>query len=120
MTEPSNQLDRCLTAREFLAISAHADRVFSMRLHGLICAMAAGTPMLGLSYDPKIDAFMEQAGLGKFCLPFDSFTSEAAMSLCAEFDDLPPQKHQELEARCREMRDIAWEPARKAIELLSQ
>ncbi|MDR3710194.1 MAG: polysaccharide pyruvyl transferase CsaB [Capsulimonadaceae bacterium] len=36
--------------------------VIGMRLHALILAAAARTPMLALSYDPKIDAFMTEIG----------------------------------------------------------
>ena len=103
-------IGRCLTAREFLALTALADRVFSMRLHGLICAMAVNTPMLGLSYDPKVDAFMEQAGLGKYCLSFDNLDIELAKSLMEG-----PSPNPE---RCAEMRQLAWETAEMAVELL--
>ena len=118
MTEQPRRLDYCVTACEFLALSAQAKMVFSMRLHGLICAFAAGTPMLGLSYDPKVDAFMEQAGCSRYCLPFDGFDCGTAESLLAELNSLPPQSKLERETHCREMRNKAWETARKAVELL--
>ena len=114
MTERPRCLDRCLDAHEFIKLTARADMVFSMRLHGLICAFAAGTPMLGLSYDPKVDAFMEQAGLGRYCLHFDSFDSKSAEILMSELEDLPPQLVHDLEERRKAMRDMAWETARKA------
>ena len=37
--------------------------VFGMRLHALIYAANRGVPMLGLSYDPKIDHFLARLGL---------------------------------------------------------
>ncbi len=37
--------------------------VLSMRLHGLIFALAGGVPAAGISYDPKVDAFCTEAGL---------------------------------------------------------
>jgi len=64
-------IERCMEAREFLALAVLADRVFSMRLHGLICAMAVGTPFIGLSYDPKVDAFMSQTSMENYCLSYD-------------------------------------------------
>ena len=116
MAEVPLRLDKCLTARQFLALSAHACMVFSMRLHGLICAFAVGTPILGLSYDPKVEAFMEQAGLGKYCMSFDSFSKDTAQRLAAELDIPPPQSTQE--PRRQEMRNLAWRAAQKAAELL--
>jgi len=104
-------IDKCLSAREFLSLAASADRVFSMRLHGLICAMAMGTPMLGVSYDPKIDAFMEQAGAEKYCLHFDDFDIAKAQQL---LDETPPS----METRRLELKEQAWETARVAIGLL--
>lgn len=37
--------------------------VVSMRLHGLIFALQGGVPAAGVSYDPKVDAFCQEAGL---------------------------------------------------------
>ena len=71
-------LEECLTAQQFITLVSSADCVLSMRLHGLICAMAMEVPMLALSYDPKVEAFMKQAGLEKFCFQYDEFNREAA------------------------------------------
>ena len=37
--------------------------VLSMRLHGLVFALRDGVPAAGVSYDPKVDAFCDEAGL---------------------------------------------------------
>ena len=111
-------VDKCLTAREFLALTAQADRVFSMRLHGLISAMAVGTQMAGISYDPKVDAFMEQAGLEEYCLPFDDFSLETAAQLMERLDSPPSSNIHVNEERRLEMQKLAWKAAEKAIELL--
>ena len=120
MTTRPYCIDRCLTAHEFLALVAFTDRVFSMRLHGLICAMAAGTPMIGLSYDPKVDAFMEQAGLERYCMFVDDFDVNAARRLMEELDNLPFQFRQEREARRTRMHEMAWETADVAVWLLGE
>ena len=119
MAEKPYLLDKCLTAREFLALTARADMVFSMRLHGLICALAVGTPMLGISYDPKVGAFMEQAGLEEYCLPCEDFTCEAAEQLFEELESFSPNPQEWLEERRREMRGMAAQTAQKAAELLT-
>ena len=119
MTEKPYLLDKCMSAREFLALTARADMVFSMRLHGLICAYAVETPIIALSYDPKVDAFMEQAGLEEYCLSYDSFNCEAAEVLFAELESFLQNKQKWLEERRREMRDMAVETAKKAAQLLT-
>jgi len=111
-------IERCLTAHEFLALTALADKVFSMRLHGLICAMAMGTPMLALSYDPKVEAFMEQAGLERYCQSFENFDVETTKRWMEEMDNLPFQFRQEREARRLELQDLAWDTADVAVWLL--
>jgi len=47
------------SAEDMLAIAAGARLAIGMRLHCLIYAAAAGVPVIGLSYDPKIDALMK-------------------------------------------------------------
>ena len=111
-------LDKCLSAHQFLALIARADKVFSMRLHGLICAMAVGTPMVALSYDPKVDAFMEQADMESFCLSYDNLDSKSAIPLLDGLDELSARKLEGLQARRLEMHELAWETARMATGLL--
>jgi polysaccharide pyruvyl transferase CsaB len=47
---------------EVLDAIGSARLVIGMRLHALILAAAAGTPAVGISYDPKVDAFANRAG----------------------------------------------------------
>lgn len=44
---------------EMLSLIGNLDLLIGVRLHSLIYAAVAGVPMLGISYDPKIDAFLE-------------------------------------------------------------
>ena len=118
-------IERCLSAKEFIAMAAIADRVFSMRLHGLICAAAVGTPMIGLSYDPKVDAFMKQLGMEAFCLQYDNFTVPAAEAMMAQLSSDAPDSNSDASETDRlslphiqDMRQLAWEPAKIAINLL--
>ncbi len=46
------------SAGEMLSVLAGAKLTIGMRLHCLIYAAVAGVPMIGLSYDPKIDALL--------------------------------------------------------------
>ncbi|MCL2227702.1 MAG: polysaccharide pyruvyl transferase CsaB [Oscillospiraceae bacterium] len=115
MTSQPYIIETCLTAKEFLALAEISDRVFSMRLHGLICAMAVGTPMVGLSYDPKVDSFMKQAGIEDFCLSYDDADLESrGIALFEKTEEPSPS----LKLRRQEMQKLAWATAKKAIKLM--
>jgi len=117
MKQPPFYLDTVLTPTRFLALTAHADTVFSMRLHGLICAMAAGTPMLALSYNPKVDAFMQQIKMERYCLPLDGFDSKTAFRLLQNLDALTGECLQEMNTQRTHLQTLAMEPAKIALEL---
>ena len=57
--------------------------VVSMRLHALIFASSVGTPLVAVSYDPKVTGFMHYIGQ-KHCVYFEDVTAE---NLCALTDD---------------------------------
>lgn len=52
-----------MPARELLALIAGCDLLIGMRLHALVFAALAGVPLVGISYDPKVDGLMEQLGM---------------------------------------------------------
>lgn len=69
MLDPDGSLDRKLDA------IASASVVIGVRLHSLVLAAAAGVPALAISYDAKVDAFAQRAGipvLGSTAGPLDS------------------------------------------------
>lgn len=49
--------------QQMLLEVSRCDALFGMRLHALIYAANQMVPMLGLSYDPKIDQFLQRLGL---------------------------------------------------------
>jgi hypothetical protein len=59
---------RIADLRKCLALYEQSDVVVSSGLHGCIIAVAMGRPVLAVSGDWKIDAFMEAAGLGDWVL----------------------------------------------------
>jgi polysaccharide pyruvyl transferase CsaB len=58
----SEVVSRACTPDEMMNLIAHCDLLIGMRLHSLIFAAIDGLPMLGLSYDPKVEAFMKSIG----------------------------------------------------------
>lgn len=47
---------------ELLAIFRELDFMVAIRLHALIMGAVAGLPLAGITYDPKIDAFLQRLG----------------------------------------------------------
>lgn len=50
------------TIEELFSIIGNLDALVGMRLHALIMAAVMGVPQVGVSYDPKVDRFMELVG----------------------------------------------------------
>ena len=55
-------LDDEYTTSELLSIVGNMDLLLAVRLHALIFAGVMGVPMIGISYDPKVDRFMDSIG----------------------------------------------------------
>ena len=62
MEEDAVVLDGEYTTEEFLSIVGSMDFMIGIRLHALIFACVMQVPMLGVSYDPKVDRFLETLG----------------------------------------------------------
>lgn len=57
---------RPLRVSEMLSLTAQLDVLVGTRLHSLIVSAICGTPMIAVSYDPKIEYFMETIDRGIF------------------------------------------------------
>lgn len=56
------------TARYAQALIKRCQLVVGMRLHAAILALNEATPVVALSYDPKVASLMKQAGLREYCI----------------------------------------------------
>ena len=61
-------LDGNYSPQETMEILANGDMVIAMRLHGLIMSSVLVKPIVAISYDPKVDSFM-QLLRNPYCLP---------------------------------------------------
>lgn len=108
---------RGLSAREVIGLVGRMSFAVGMRLHMLIYAQAAGVPAVGLSYDPKIDAFMGYAhqipALDASKLDVSELLS-VAEKICAERDSICKK----IQNRAVELRELCTLDAQTALELL--
>lgn len=84
-------------SEDLLSVVGNMDLMVGVRLHALIYAAVMGVPMLGISYDPKIDAFLGTLGMSpvsnveeftveRFAPAFDrtlALRAEVSKSICA-------------------------------------
>ena len=87
----------------------------SMRLHGLIFALAGGASPVGLSYDPKVAAFCEENGL-----PWQGISDVTEQSLCALMDRAMEADAESLSVTAEKLRRRERANAAAAWELLGR
>lgn len=63
-----------------IGILARMDLVLAIRLHALMFAAARGVPVVGVSYDVKIDGFLDYIGETR-CVPLRGVTADALCPL---------------------------------------
>lgn len=63
MKEKSVSLGAGVDYNELLAVTANFDLAVGMRLHFLIFSVLFGVPAIGLTYDPKVNRFLQSVGL---------------------------------------------------------
>lgn len=69
-------------AEELIGMLSSMDLVVGMRLHALIFSTAGGTPVVGVSYDVKVDSFIKDIG-STACIPLSELSADR---LCGEID----------------------------------
>lgn len=70
------------SVEEIIGMLGSMEAVVGMRLHSLIFATAGGAPVIGISYDVKVDSFIKDIG-SDACISLKSLTKER---LCKEID----------------------------------
>lgn len=62
MHTPHHIMRDVLPAHLTIGVLSRMRAVISMRLHGLIFSAGQGVPLVGVSYDPKVEAFLQYIG----------------------------------------------------------
>lgn len=110
-------LDEEFSTGELLSLVGCMDLLLSIRLHALIFAGVMNVPMLGISYDPKIDRFLDSIGEA----PVGGLESvTAAQIVRAAQKKLSAASTLRGSNLFKSLHDRALENARLAIELLKR
>lgn len=102
------------STHEILSLVGCMDILISIRLHALIFAGVMNVPMLGISYDPKIERFLDSIGEK----PLGTLENVTAEKI---FDGVISKLNKKIlhnESQLKNLRESAWQNARLAIELL--
>ena len=114
---PANLLTSCPSPELAIALSARMDVALSMRLHALIFAAVHGVPLVGVVYDPKVSAFLDDAGQDLYT-QLDQVTPEL---LCALVDAAAARRQdsQALAEKTARLIRLERENSRTAARLLT-
>lgn len=114
--QPCTVLKDEYTTTEFLSLVGNMDLMIGIRLHALIFAGVMGVPMVGVSYDPKIDRFLESVG-EKPAGDLETITAEEIMAeVRRKWNDKQTFRKQNAEL-LKELRDLAARNAELALNL---
>lgn len=120
MKSPYVILKNKYTIPELLGIISRMKAVVGMRLHALIYAANTKVPMIGLSYDSKVSAFMQMVGLPEYATsPLDSLQYEDLISLIDKLMENRDIIIDNLHLTIPQLTEKAYKSAIYASELLS-
>lgn len=107
------------TTSELLSLVGNLDLLIGIRLHALIFAAVMHVPMAGISYDPKIDRFLETIG-EKHVGTLKTVTADSLMTRVHELWAERKQPNREREERINLLRKKAFQNAELALSLLKK
>lgn len=105
-------IKRNLSSKEHLALIALFHTMIAMRLHALIFAASRAVPFAGISYDPKIDAFLKLFDLKPLAADYSEMKQEVYQVI--ENRDV----QEDIRSKSVNMRKMSEENARLAIKLI--
>ena len=117
MKQNCTVIDEELTTAEIVSLVGCMDILISIRLHALIFAGIMGVPVLGISYDPKIERFLDSIG-EKPLGTLSDITAEKIFDGVTE--KLSCKKNLRDDSQLQNLRESAIQNARLAIELLQK
>jgi len=119
MDQEAYYLKEMYDPEEILAIAKSFDLIVGMRLHALINGVVAGVPVVGLSYDPKIDRFLNQIG-HQSLITVKDLKAQTLIEVVNWAYTRRKQICQEMEIRMQALRERARKNAFLAVELLGK
>ena len=105
------------TTSELLSLVGNFDMLIGIRLHALIFAAVMHVPMVGISYDPKIERFLETLGEHKIGT-LQNITVENLLMKVRQLWDITNNRQKSEQSNS--LREKAFRNAELALELIAQ
>ncbi len=102
---------------EVVGIVHACDLVLGMRLHTLVYAVGGGVPVIGISYDPKVQGFMEYIE-NPYVVDMENIEAEKLCSYVDEIYKAYDKVQEILQEKANALKNKAEDNADKAIALL--
>ncbi len=103
------RLERISTLEELCGLYAKCDAVVATRFHGILIALRAGKPVLGICYYRKSRELLESFGLGAYAVDIDKLGSARLIdhiaALAASEDSVVKQMREGVETRRQQLRE---------------
>ena len=114
MRSPGTIARDVFPARLTMGILSRMEGVISMRLHGLIFSAGQGVPVTGVSYDPKVNAFLRYIGQDS-CIDLAELTAPRLIEETKSSLSMPQEELQRRIVRLRELESINLNEAFKLM-----
>jgi polysaccharide pyruvyl transferase CsaB len=108
------------TPRRRMGILATCDVVIGMRLHSVVFAAAAGVPVVGLSYDPKVSHLMEELGLEDLTIDLRHVDAEQVFDRTSAALESTPDRRAAVAEKVELLRERARLSEEAAFRLLDR
>lgn len=119
MKFPAKIISEPMDPKLTIGLMGRMRTVVSMRLHGLIFAASRGVPLVGISYDPKVSAFLASIG-ESLCITYDELNETELLKMIEKavtaYDDNQQRSEtvESLVAAEKLNAEYAWELLNKA------
>jgi polysaccharide pyruvyl transferase CsaB len=113
------QIKSYLEPSQMLAAVGKCDVLIGMRLHALIYAANQSVPLVGISYDPKIDQFLQRLQMSA-AASTDTFEEEKMVAAVQQMLSNPKQWQNQKQSLIEALKQEAFQPAQAIVNYYLQ